>query len=83
MQYPVRDVKILQNIFKDEDYYDKITFVSNEDNFKKVLKTRGYDSVFKDQVSGDIGHCNNYGNTLIADNAAAALENLMRSRCFK
>lgn len=76
MQYPVRNVKPLKKIFKYEEYYDKIIFVSNEDNFKKALKEQGYDKLFKDQVSGDIGHCNDYGNALIADNVIETLETL-------
>ncbi len=75
MQYPVRSLKPLKNILKDTRYYDKVTFLSNEEIFKQALKEKPYDEIFVDQFGGDFGHCTDYGNTLIAENVA---ENLLK-----
>jgi len=77
MQYPVRSIKPLQNILKDTDYYDKITFISNEKTFKQVLKEKSFGVIFIDQFAGDFGHCTEYGNTLIAENVAKTLIDLI------
>ena len=42
MQYPVRNIEPLKNILKNEDYYNKIIFVSNENIFKQMLKKHPY-----------------------------------------
>ena len=76
MQYPVRSIKSLQNTLKDTYYYDKVTFISNEDNFKQALKEQKYDEIFRDQFAGEFGHCTDYGNTLIAENVAKTLMEL-------
>ncbi len=79
MQYPVRNIKPLQNILKDTLYYDKITFLSNEEIFKKILKENNYGALFVDQFAGDFGHCTDYGNTLIAQNVAKTLTDLTKN----
>ncbi len=79
MQYPLRSIKPLQNILKNEPYYGKITFVSNELNFKQALREKKYYEVFRDQYGGDFGHCTNYGNTLIAQNVAKTLTDLTKN----
>ncbi|MDD3729701.1 MAG: hypothetical protein PHI20_01540 [Endomicrobiaceae bacterium] len=73
MQYPVRSVESLKNMLKNEDYYDKITFVSNEETFKEALKKYDYKDIFEDQFAGDFGHCMHFGNKLIAENAAKVI----------
>lgn len=77
MQYPLRSIISLQNILKDEPYYDKITFISNEKLFKDALINDGYDKFFKDQTAGDFGHCTDLGNTMIAENAVKTLEDIL------
>ena len=77
MQYPLRSVVSLQNILKDETYYDKITFISNEKLFKDALINDGYDKFFKDQTAGDFGHCTDLGNTMIAENVVKTLEDIL------
>jgi len=72
MQYPVRSIKPLQNILKDTPYYDKITFVSNEEIFKQALREKTYNEIFCDQFGGDFGHCID-GDSLIAENIAKTL----------
>ncbi len=77
MQYPVRSVLILQEQLKNELYYDKITFVSNEKNFKDVLMKKNFDDLFVDLFAGDFGHCTDLGNTLIAENVVDTLEKIL------
>ena len=74
MQYPVRSIESLKNNLKDEQYYDKIEFISNEHVFKQMLKEKKYDEIFKDQFAGDFGHCTDLGNTMIAENLVKKLE---------
>lgn len=73
MQYPVRSVEILKTILKDEDFYNKVTFVSNENIFKEILKKHPYKYVFTDQFAGDFGHCTPVGNQMIAENVAKTI----------
>lgn len=73
MQYPVRSIETLKSILKNEDYYNKITFVSNEYIFKQMLKKHPYNYIFNDQFAGDFGHCNALGNQLIAENVAKTI----------
>jgi hypothetical protein len=77
MQYPMRSIKPLQEQLKEEPYYDKITFISNERNFKDMLKIRSYDEMFSDQVGGDFGHCTDLGNMMIAENVLKILGNFV------
>lgn len=76
MQYPTRSINPIKNIFKNEPYYDKITFLSNEAVFKKALKEKPYTEIFTDQFGGAFGHFADYGNTLIAENVAKTLMEL-------
>lgn len=76
MQYPVRSIESLKNLLKNEEYYDTITFVSNEKLFKQALKEKKYNDLFTDQFGGDFGHCTYLGNTFIAENLAESLYKL-------
>ena len=75
MQYPMRSIKPLQEQLKEESYYDKITFISNERNFKDMLKIKSYDEIFNDHFSIDFGHCTDLGNIMIVENILKTLEN--------
>ena len=77
MQYPIRSILPLQEQLKNEPYYDKITFISNEKLFKDALMKKNYDDLFCDQFAGDFGHCTDLGNTLIAKNIVNTLENIL------
>jgi len=77
MQYPVRSIEPLKEQLQNESYFDKITFISNEEIFKKALRTKSYDEIFVDQFAGDFGHCTNLGNTMIAENVVNCLEKLI------
>ena len=77
MQYPVRSILPLQQQLKNESYYDKLTFISNEENFKYALMNHNYDKIFQDRFAGDFGHCTDLGNTLIAENVVKTLENIL------
>lgn len=77
MQYPIRNIKTLQEQLKDEYYYDKLTFISNEKIFKDALTKQNYSEIFFDQFAGDFGHCTNLGNTMIAEQVVNILENLL------
>ena len=76
MPYPVRSIKPLQEQLKTEPYYNKITFISNENLFKNALKEKPYDDLFTDHFGGDFGHCTELGNTMIAENLVNTLEKL-------
>ena len=77
MQYPVRSIKPLQEQLKNEPFFDKIIFISNEKNFKDMLMQKKFDDLFIDQFAGDFGHCTDLGNTLIAENVVNTLENIL------
>ena len=77
MQYPIRSIKTLQVQLKNELYYDKLTFISNEKLFKDILMKKNYDDLFNDQFAGDFGHCTDLGNTLIAENVVHTLEKIL------
>ncbi len=77
MQYPVRSILPLQEQLKNESYYDKLTFISNEKLFKDALMNKIYDDLFVDQFAGDFGHCTDLGNTLIAKNVVNTLEKIL------
>lgn len=73
MQYPVRSIEPLKQMLKDEPYFNKLIFVNNEQLFKNVLKKYSYDTIFLDQFGGDFGHCTDLGNTMIAENLAKVI----------
>ena len=77
MQYPIRSIKPLQEQLKDEPYYDKLTFISNEKTFKNALINNSFSALFVDQFAGDFGHCTDLGNTIIAENVVKTLENIL------
>jgi hypothetical protein len=76
MQYPVRSIEPLKILLKNEDYYNKIIFISNEENFKEALKKYKTEDIFQDMFKGTFGHCTDLGNTLIAENVAENIEKL-------
>jgi len=78
MQYPVRSIAPLKQMLKNEEYYRQLTFVSNEDNFKNMLKIKKYNEIFRDQFAGDFGHCLYFGNKLIAKNLVESLSKLVQ-----
>ncbi len=77
MQYPVRSILPLQAQLKNEPYYDKLTFISNEKLFKDALMKKNFRDLFVDQFAGDFGHCTDLGNTLIANNVVNTLEKIL------
>jgi hypothetical protein len=64
MQYPLRNVDPLKNIFEEEE---GVIFISNEENFEKKVKENGYEEYFVDKFGGDFGHCTDKGNYIIAE----------------
>lgn len=77
MQYPCRSLDDLVSMLKNSQYYNKIIFLSNETNFKNILKTKTINEVFADLFAGDFGHCTDFGNRMIADNLAETLMKLI------
>ena len=77
MQYPVRSILPLQEQLKNEPYYDRITFISNEKLFKDALMNNKFSDLFVDQFAGDFGHCTDLGNEMIAENIVNTLENML------
>jgi tetratricopeptide (TPR) repeat protein len=70
MQYPMRHLKDLSDIFRDET---GIIFIDNEYIFKEAVKRDGYVEYFNDHFAGDFGHCNPRGNRLLAGNIVDSL----------
>lgn len=71
MQYPTLDILELKDIFNgDED----IIFISNEENFRKVLENGRYEDYFIEHLRDSFGHATTTGNKLIAENVANTLE---------
>lgn len=73
MQYPTLPVEQLKKDLKDSPYYDKLIFVSNEENFKQALQKYKTEEIFTDMFGGSFGHCTKLGNTLIAENVAETI----------
>jgi len=71
MQYPLRSVSKLKDIFIGED--QNIIFIDNEKIFKEALGHVSYKDLFLDQFAGDFGHCTVSGNKLIAKNLAKVI----------
>ena len=77
MQFPMRSIKPLREMLKNEPYYNQISFISNEKLFKRALMKKDYEEIFRDQWAGDFGNCTDLGNTMIAENLVNALENIL------
>lgn len=77
MQYPVISILPLQENLKNEPYYNNITLISNERNFKEMLMKKEYNEVFNDHIASGFGHCTDLGNTMIAENVVNALEKIL------
>lgn len=73
MQYPTLSIEKLKQDLKDSPYYDKLIFISNEENFKQALQTHKTEEIFRDMFAGTFGHCTEFGNTLIAENVAETI----------
>lgn len=76
MSYPTISINIFKKFFEDTNLCSNIIFVSNEHNFNDYLKNNSYSSVFIDQFGGTFGHCNDLGNTMIAENVGKVIINL-------
>lgn len=74
MQYPVRPTGTLKIIFSDKP---DVSFVDNEQRFKKLLKEKTLEEIFTDLFAGDFGHCTDLGNAVIASNVADAIKSLL------
>jgi len=68
MQYPMRSVEPLKNIFQNKER--DVVFVDNEKLFKDAVEKDGYGTYFQDAFGGDFGHCTAKGNKLLAENIA-------------
>jgi len=66
MQYPRKNINETKSYFNGNE---DIIFVSNEENFKKVLKNGKYEDYFIDSFRGT-SHATVLGNRLIAENVA-------------
>ena len=73
MQYPTLSIEKLKQDLKYSPYYDKLIFISNEENFKQALQTHKTEEIFRDMFAGTFGHCTEFGNTLIAENVAETI----------
>jgi tetratricopeptide (TPR) repeat protein len=70
VQYPVRSIEDVKKQFLNPN---NVTFVSNEESFKKAIKQDGYFTYFNDMFGGDFGHCSSKGNALIAKAVSEAI----------
>ncbi|MDD2524196.1 MAG: hypothetical protein PHT81_05060 [Endomicrobiaceae bacterium] len=78
MQYPTLPINDLKNTLKNSKYYDQLIFISNEENFKEALKNHKKEEIFVDMFGGSFGHCTDFGNTLIAENVAKTIEEILK-----
>ncbi len=76
MGYPTLNINIFENMFNGTNLKENIIFVSNEQSFNNYLKDNEFSSVFTDQFAGTFGHCNDLGNTMIAENVGKVIINL-------
>ncbi|HOY09974.1 MAG TPA: tetratricopeptide repeat protein [Candidatus Omnitrophota bacterium] len=67
MQYPLRDIGPLKDIFPGRP---EILFVENKRNFAEALREGDYNEYFSDSFAGNFGHCTPKGNRLIAEQLA-------------
>ena len=72
MQYPTLDADGLKDMFRGDE---EIIFISNEENFKRVLASSPYEEYFVDRVRGSFGHTTANGSILIAENVADVILN--------
>ncbi|MBR3627986.1 MAG: SGNH/GDSL hydrolase family protein [Elusimicrobia bacterium] len=70
MQYPTLSIELLMEDLKNSPYYDKLIFISNEENFKQALQKYKTEEIFRDLFGVSWGHCTELGNTIIAENVA-------------
>lgn len=70
MQYPLRKVAPLKDMFLSEKY---IIIIDNEKVFESAISQYGYERLFIDRFAGDFGHCTKEGNNLIAENIANSI----------
>lgn len=73
MQYPTLLIETLKSDLQDSPYYDKLIFISNEENFEKALQNHKVEEIFNDMFGISFGHCTELGNTLIAENVAETI----------
>jgi len=76
MQYPTLDIELLKNYFRTLTgigdvlpEYSDISFLSNQENFKKALIKKGWNEIFTDNFAGTFGHTTNEGSQMIAETA--------------
>lgn len=67
MQYPLRRIQPLQDLFGETD---GIVLVENRENFEKALEKEPYAEYFSDSFARTFGHCTDKGNRLIAEQLA-------------
>lgn len=73
MQYPTLDLDELKELL---NYNENITFVSNEENFRRYLENYSYDDIFFDKITDTFGHAKFLGNKIIAENLADIVLNI-------
>lgn len=56
-----------------------ITYVENQENFKKKIAETSFRTVFNDRFAGDFGHCEAVGNQLIVENLWPAVDQMVGS----
>lgn len=76
MQYPMRDITILKDLFLPLEA-DDIIFVHNTPSFENALKTHDYSQLFIDNFAGNFGHFTNLGAKIAAQNAASGVSKYM------
>ncbi len=77
VQYPLVSIAPLENIVK---FKKDVVFIENVNNFQKAIQTSPREMFFDDLITPVFGHCTEKGNELIAENLAAAILSLVRSK---
>ena len=73
VQYPLRSIEPLLEIFEFDQDKSKIVFVDNKQEFLDTVGEKGYGYCFVDRMFGDIGHATHEGNHILASHIAEAI----------
>ena len=74
MQYPLLSVEGLRKLL---DYRDDVTYLENRKNFETALLEASYRELFTDSFAGSFGHLTERGNSLVAENLASTLAEMI------
>ncbi len=66
VQYPLKPIQSMKEYFSVE-IRKNIHFISNDENFKKILKTKSREDLFTDDMGEGFAHTTDFGNEIISN----------------